>query len=584
MFLFLQAFIELCGSSDQPDLTRITLQTIYYVASTMRGAQIVITADESLFTDFRGVVHIGFVTCFPDEMFLRKLLSKLVCVRPKVSKSGEPSCVPYGVAKVEASLLAYGIPESIVRVIHPEALEKVASSDTRVFLVSVMDPLGLGPATTTARALLGGEPYDAACFRRLMARIAKLRRSVCPDAKVIVGGAGAWQLLVKDWIQDALGVDCVVIGEGELVVGELVKRALRGEELPRVVKGYAVPPNEIPPVERPTIKCFVEVTRGCWRGCAFCDPATRAFRTLPLDRILTEVRVMARESDTVVIQTEDIFSYGYKPSLRGRPNREAIVGLYSNIRKVLGSPNIYLSHFSFPPVLLDPETIDGINEVCEVSERRIYGGIPGIESGSPKIIARWMRGKPYPFTPEEWPDIVETAVGILNDKHWFPACTMIVGFPDENPSDALKTIELIDDLKGTASFLCPFVLVPLGGLKTLGIGNVKFYKEHIELIKEAWLHNLDVISKYSSYLGGWGAKGAIASLIIKAAASFGHSMLSRWDCNGKAEEIRRRLLNSIRNTFLRIKELRASTEIKVSAVVPKAIDRHVKERLPPKPC
>ncbi len=549
----------------------------------MRGAQVIITADESLFTDFRGVVHVGFVTCFPDEMFLRKVLSKLICIRPKISESGEPSCVPYGVAKVEASLLAYGIPEEIVRVVHPDALERVVSEDTKVFLISAMDPLGLGPATTTARALLGGEPYDAACFRRLMAKISRLRRKVCPDAKVIVGGPGAWQLLVKDWIQDALGVDCVVLGEGELVVGELVERALQGGKLPRVVKGGAVPPDEIPLVRRPTIKYFVEVTRGCWRGCAFCDPTTRAFRTLPIDRILEEVKVMARESDTIVIQTEDIFSYGYRPSLRGRPNRDAIVRLYRSIREVLGSPNIYLSHFSFPPVLLDPQTIDGINEVCEVSERRIYGGIPGIESGSPKIIARWMRGKPYPFTPEEWPDIVRTAVGILNDKHWFPACTMIVGFPNEEPSDTLKTIELIEDLKGTASFLCPFVLVPLGGLKGLGIGNVRFYKEHVELIKEAWLHNLDVISKYSNYLGGWGAKGAIASVIIKAAASFGRSMLSKWDCSGKAEEIKRRLLESIRKTFLRIRELRGPAEVEVGATALKA-GEPVKERLPPKPC
>ncbi len=525
------------------------------MALPMARPVVVLTTDESLATDFRGVVHVGFVTCFPDRMWLRKLLTKLICLRPRLMNGGEPEYVPYGLAKVEASLLAHGVPEDIVAVVHPSVIENVVTEETRVFLVSTMDPLGLGPATTTARALLGREPYDAACFIRLMSKLKGLRRSRCRDAKVIVGGPGAWQLLVKDWLMDDLGVDCVVLGEGELVVGDLVKRVLRGEGIPRVVKGEAVPPNSIPVVRRPTIKCFVEVTRGCWRGCSFCDPTTHAFRTIPLNTILSEVRVMGKVSDTVVLQTEDIFSYGYKPLLKGRPNREAIIKLYRSIRNELGSPNIYLSHFSFPPVLLDPKVIDGINEVCEVGEGRIYGGIPGIESGSPRIIARWMRGKPYPFKPEEWPEVVEEAVGILNDKNWFPACTMIVGFPDEEPSDTIKTIELIDDLRSTASFLCPFILVPLGGLKNLGIGNVKLYEEHVELIKKAWLHNLEVISKYSSYLGGWGVKGFIASLIIKAAASIGRRAISRWGSSDKVVKIRDNLMKSIRETMLRVKEL-----------------------------
>jgi len=518
--------------------------------------RIILTSDESLATDFRGVVHVGFVTCLPEDLWIRRLLRKLVCITPPIDeRTGEPQAISCGLAKIEAALYAYGFTEKDLRVVHPRYLRRVASPETRIILITAMDPLGLGPATTTVRGLMGREPYDAASFRRLMKVIRDLRKSVCPEVKVIVGGPGSWQLLVEDWIMDELGVDCVVIGEGELVIGPLVEKALKGEKLPRVVRAKPVPVDRIPIVRRPTIKSFVEITRGCWRGCAFCEPTTRFFRTIPLENILKEVEIMKKVSDSVVFQTEDVFSYGYKPELKGYPNEGAIVKLYRSVKNILGSPHIYISHFSFPPVVLNPKVLEEINDVCEVSEKHIYGGIPGIESGSPKIIDRWMRGKAYPFKPEEWPEIVEQAIGILNDYMWFPACTMIVGFPDETPDDVMKTMELLENLRKYACFVCPFLLVPLGRLSNLGVGNINLFDEHIELMKFVWIHNMDVLNKFSRYLGGFGFKGLIASVVIKAATFVGKYLISRWSPKDKIESIRRNLVTTIRQTLDRLRDL-----------------------------
>ncbi len=79
--------------------------------------------------------------------------------------------------------------------------------------------------------------------------------------------------------------------------------------------------------------------------------------------------------------------------------------------------------------------------------RRFYGAETGIESGSPRIIQNYMPGKVLPFAPEEWPEIVMQACGILNDSNWLPLASMMVGVPGETDKDTLKSIELVDYFK-----------------------------------------------------------------------------------------------------------------------------------------
>ncbi|MCW4047619.1 MAG: radical SAM protein, partial [Candidatus Bathyarchaeota archaeon] len=47
-----------------------------------------------------------------------------------------------------------------------------------------------------------------------------------------------------------------------------------------------------------------------------------------------------------------------------------------------------------------------------------------------------------------------------------PACTLIVGLPEEREDDLLRTMELVDDLKGFRSLIVPLFFVPLGRLKS----------------------------------------------------------------------------------------------------------------------
>ncbi|MBN1358016.1 radical SAM protein, partial [Candidatus Bathyarchaeota archaeon] len=63
------------------------------------------------------------------------------------------------------------------------------------------------------------------------------------------------------------------------------------------------------------------------------------------------------------------------------------------------------------------------------------------------------------------PEVVRTGMGLMHDNKLVPACTLIVGLPNETEDDILKTMELVDDLKCCRSLIVPLFFVPLGRLK-----------------------------------------------------------------------------------------------------------------------
>jgi len=89
----------------------------------------------------------------------------------------------------------------------------------------------------------------------------------------------------------------------------------------------------------------------------------------------------------------------------------------------------------------------------------------GLESGSPRLLAKHFRGKVYPWKPEDWPDIVVEYSKLFNESYWYPCFTYIVGFPDATPDDYIATTELIDRLRseGFKGWTFPLLLIPMGG-------------------------------------------------------------------------------------------------------------------------
>ncbi|MEM3012366.1 MAG: radical SAM protein [Candidatus Hadarchaeales archaeon] len=379
--------------------------------------EIVLTADRNLMSDYGGSIFTGFAACAPR--LLPDPLFHLFLCPPLPHRKGVALFAPAGTRKIEAVLLEEGFD---VVVGHPDHLEEVVDEKTRAVGITTNDPLGLGPASSTFSSLVGRETYSAIHFRELITpRV--LRRA---NLRVIVGGPGAWQL-AESRLMAKYGIDCVVLGEGEVVAPELFRRAVRGESLPPLVEGGPTPLEKIPSIRNPTVSGIVEVARGCGRGCRFCVPTQRYLRSLPLEKIKEEMRVNAAAGH-LVIHAEDVLRYGASGIL---PDEQKVVALFQEVART--GMDASASHAAFASVASSPSLVQRITELLNIGSKQkpFFGVQMGIETGSPSLIERHMKGKALPFRPEEWPEVVVRAHGILADQHWVPCSTLVMGLPGE---------------------------------------------------------------------------------------------------------------------------------------------------------
>ena len=81
---------------------------------------------------------------------------------------------------------------------------------------------------------------------------------------------------------------------------------------------------------------------------------------------------------------------------------------------------------------------------------QVEGGLAtnlGVETVAPRMVKKHLGVKTKPYQPDEWGAVVREGCRILNDNHWFPALTLIIGWPDETPDETQYTIDLIDDFR-----------------------------------------------------------------------------------------------------------------------------------------
>ncbi|RLI19881.1 hypothetical protein DRO54_07505 [Candidatus Bathyarchaeota archaeon] len=134
--------------------------------------KILLTADRTLMSDYHHNEFVGFGTCAPPnfvpEWFYRILFF------PKIkTENGIPVAAPYGLRKIEAQLIKEGFN---VLTVDPDHL-KEHIEEAKVLGIHVMDPFGLGPASSTFAAILKKEPYLAKYFRLLLEKPEVKRRS-----------------------------------------------------------------------------------------------------------------------------------------------------------------------------------------------------------------------------------------------------------------------------------------------------------------------------------------------------------------------------------------------------------------------
>jgi radical SAM superfamily enzyme YgiQ (UPF0313 family) len=420
----------------------------------------------------------------------------------EVAPDGQAKYVPHGLRIIEALLLERFPPEEIA-VCYPDQLPLFVGDLTRVVGIHAHNPLGITFATDVYAHFYGRdvEPINAAEFRRLI--LHPVLRQHKEHLKIIVGGPGAWQIAHKN-LQDEWLIDCLVDGEAEEVAVPLFEAAVRGEPLPRRVEGRSPALEKIPPLRHRSTFGVVEITRGCGRGCQFCSVALRAGKSIPLEQILHNVRVQVAEgADTILLTTEDLFLYEQGP--RFETNVPALKRLFESVAAVPGVRYIMLTHGTMAPIVRTPAVIEELTEIAvgrsvhqhpasTHPEGRYADLFIGLETGSPRLFDKYMKGKAYPYRPHQWPDVVLKGMEILNKHNWFPFCTFIIGLPGETEEDTKDSLELLFALKDAKWCVVPTLFVPLEDTRLERHESAKLFRLtdlQWEFFFTCWRYNLD---------------------------------------------------------------------------------------------
>ncbi|MEM2021232.1 MAG: radical SAM protein [Zestosphaera sp.] len=452
------------------------------------GFEIVITTDRSMMSNHRGKEFLGFMTTAPAIGIPEFLWAWVAAPKVRVDKLGRPAEAPYGLRKIEARLQYLGYNAAII---DPDHIHKHLNS-MKVLMIGHHDYFAYGPPSSEWWFLTGKEPINRRSFIRFM-RSEAIREAKGRGVRIIAGGPAAWQWLWEVELWREFGVDTVVDGEAEAIIGDLVRKALDGEELPQYVfvGPHEVPSvNDIPSIKGASVNGLVEIMRGCPRGCKFCSVTLKPLRCIPLERIGGEIKVnVSNGIADVILHSEDVLLYGAEGV---KPREEPLIKLH-RLAKELTPGSIAWAHTSFAAVKFAEDNYRLVSKIMNeiLYEKQDYLGVEvGLETGSPNLAKKIMPAKAAPYPAERWPEVVEDALSIMHENKIIPAITLILGIPEETADDLVKTAELLDRLRPYRSLIVPMFFVPMGALK-----NREWFRrnavrrEHVDVMLKTFEHS-----------------------------------------------------------------------------------------------
>jgi len=460
-----------------------------------------------------------------------RLLFDFIC-NPIESINGRANYAPYGLRKVEASLLRDGYTKDEVVVAHPDYIEQFIGPETQVVGTYEMDPLGMGPVTMTFTYGRKQMSYDEYCNRELHYRInaAKIRNN--SNAKVIAGASGTWQYNYDPAKIEEYGLYGLVEGDlggigpeidgvgrrffdalinGEMENANPFKKTEFKIEIKEFIRDdrnyhgrfihYSDEPSidEIPNIANPSMHGMIEVMRGCGRGCKFCDVTLRPLRYYPVEKVQKEIEINMKYGGlkNAWIHSDDIFVYGLNPrtTKNMQPNREAIEELFTGIMAT-GIEHTNPTHGTLAGAIADERLIPNVSKIIKAAPDNHIGIQCGFETGSTRLIGKYADRKLAPYKPSEWHWVVKTAVKTLNEHYWVPAFTLIMGLNnDETPDDSWETIRLIHELEteqpDSKFTVTPLTFVPIGLLEKSDFFDIENTMDPPKLgvMYKTWQHN-----------------------------------------------------------------------------------------------
>ena len=551
--------------------------------------KIVLTADRTLMSSYRGVSLATFFGCAPaldpnrkksdfwykilGRQVTPKILFDFIC-NPISHTNGVANFAPYGLRKVEAGLLRDGFKREEVVVAHPDHIEKFIGPETQVIGTYEMDPLGMGPVTMTFTYGRKQTSYDEFYCRDLHMKINAAKKKNGSNAKVIAGASGTWQYNYDPEKIQEYGLYAILEGElggiapeidghagrffNYLIDGQFdnmdpfrkrgdfkvnIKEFKRGDKTlhGRFVNFWDRPDmDDIPNIVEPSMHGMIEVMRGCGRGCKFCDVTLRSLRYYPPEKVKKEIEVNIKKggAKSAWVHSDDIFVYGMDPrtTKQMEPNREAIEELFTAIMST-GIERANPTHGTLAGAIADEKLIPSISKIIKTGPNNYAGIQCGFETGSIRLIEKYADRKLAPYQPEEWHWLVKESVKTLNENYWVPAFTLIMGLDnDETPEDSWETIRLISELEreqpDSMFTVTPLTFVPIGLLEKsefFDIGN-EMNAAQLGVMYKTWQHNFKYgIKKFMTKTAKNGSlKSGVFNLIARTLGSVPLGAMERY--------------------------------------------------------
>jgi radical SAM superfamily enzyme YgiQ (UPF0313 family) len=215
-------------------------------------------------------------------------------------------------------------------------------------------------------------------------------------------------------------------------------------------------------------------------------------------KILKEVEVNLQGGcKQISLISDDLLLYGSKDT---EVNKNALINLIIDINKLQQKYNsdcTHISDVSFAAAIKGKDITQKISDILRFSKEKPLYTVAGLETGSAKLIKQYMAGKPKPYSPEKWSNIVQDGVNLLNDSYWYPFCTLIIGLPGETENDVIKTLNLIDDLKGNNLIYSVFFFIPMNELTDKEFFNTKeLTLRRWELFYNCWMYSIRFLRNY----------------------------------------------------------------------------------------
>ena len=457
----------------------------------MISKKFVLSSDSSILSHYRNNLLFGYFAGVPVGKLSPLLYEKIFCPTVKTNKkTGEALFAPLGLRRIEGALQDdFG--KKDVFVAHPDYINKSIDRETKVVAIEVMDPFGLSPVPLDTHD--GQIKKERDSFKKLCMKVKDLKKK--NGFKVVVGGAGAWQLSYDKKLREEYGIDHIVIGEADDKISGIVDEVMN-DTAPDLILTHTNEIENIPYIRGPTCVGLIEAMRGCGRGCDFCDPNLRRKRDFPIERLKKEAMVNLKHGITDIwLQSDEILLYGLDNS-EMIPNKDAVVNLFKEMKSLPNVKAVRAIHLAFPSVVAEPDCISKISEINNLGPDKWAGVQTGLETASASLIKKHMPIKAKPYSPEEWPQIAFEGIKLLSENYYFTANTIIIGLPGEIDEDVRDTIEMIKNLQEMPGIVIPLLYTDFKNPEN-SLTNKKMTQLQWELDYLFWRLNAKAVSKWT---------------------------------------------------------------------------------------